>query len=135
MSMVYVMQADNGELKIGWSGAPYARLSKVKGEYGPRRGFVDLRLVGMVRTAAFIETEILVHARVAAAATGGEWYRMDAEDALATALDVALQLDSDAAIVRPQQSRKALPRAARVGCRIGTALGMDSMPAGADSRL
>ena len=31
---VYVMAADNGEVKVGFSGTPRARLSKVKREYG-----------------------------------------------------------------------------------------------------
>ncbi len=108
-AFVYVMAADNGEVKVGWSGTPYARLSKVRREYSARRGFRDIGLVGMVRTAAFVETEVMAHGRLEPFAVGGEWFRLDAEAALAIVLECARHWDQDAEVGRP---RARAPRAA-----------------------
>ena len=84
VACVYVMAADNGEVKVGFSGTPYARLSKVKREYGARRGFTGIRLVGTVWTHAALEVEAEVIRLLVGCgwAVGGEWFRCDPEQTL-----------------------------------------------------
>jgi hypothetical protein len=74
---VYVIVADNGDVKVGISGTPYARLSKVKRDYGPSRGFQDARLVGFVLTGYAYAIEHFAIRRLLPHATGGEWFRID----------------------------------------------------------
>ena len=79
---VYVIATDTGEVKVGWSSTPYARVSKIRREYGPRRGFAEAWLVGFVPTPRFLDVEIAVHRRLEPLATGGEWFRADPMEAL-----------------------------------------------------
>lgn len=106
MSCVYVMAADNGEVKVGWSGTPYARLSKVRREYAARHGFERIALVGWVRTTAFLEVELLAIAELKPHASGGEWFRVDPEDALATVVRHAVSVDPDFTAMRPEPPRR-----------------------------
>ena len=101
-AFVYVMAADNGEVKIGWSSTPYARLSKVKAEYGPRRGFRDVRLVGFVPTPCFMQVESDTLRRLEAWATGGEWFRLDPREALRVVVAEALSWESRVFLHQPR---------------------------------
>lgn len=101
---VYVILTDSGEIKVGLSGTPYARLSKIKREYGERRGFKDAQLVGFVDTSYALLVESLVHRRIEAHATGGEWFRMDGEEALSIVLEEARGIDCFARLIRPSPS-------------------------------
>jgi len=107
-AFVYVIEADNGEVKVGLSGTPYARLSKIKREYGPRRGFVDARLVGFVRTRYALVVESLAQHRIEGSATGGEWYRLDPIQALVIVLQEAMFQEDGVFVQWPER-----PRAAR----------------------
>lgn len=86
---VYVVSADNGEVKVGLSGTPYARLSQIKRHYGPRRGFKGAKLVGIIWTQCAAEVESCVIRRLEHLATGGEWFRCDPEHALRVVIDEA----------------------------------------------
>lgn len=108
---VYVIATETGEVKVGWSSTPYARLSKVKREYAARRGFTQAWLVGFVHTPDFLAVELLAHERLLPYATGGEWFRHDAEAALQVVLDVARERDPAATIQRPAAARRCRSRA------------------------
>lgn len=101
-AFVYVISADNGEVKVGSSGAPYARLSQVKREYAARRGFTSARLVGFVRTAWPMAVEAAAQHRLLAHVVGGEWFRVDPEMALQVVLEEAGEFDELARAQRPE---------------------------------
>lgn len=82
MSYVYIIQADNGEVKIGVSDAPFHRLNQVKREYGPRRGFRDAYLVGCLRTSRPVTVEATVLDLLDPYSVGGEWFRVSSLYAL-----------------------------------------------------
>lgn len=106
-AFVYVILVDSGEVKVGLSGTPYARLSKIKREYGPRRNFKDASLVGFVRTAYGQLVESRVQSRLAEHATGGEWYRVDPLIALDAVIDEARALEDDPLVIRPSEAAAA----------------------------
>lgn len=95
---VYVIEADNGEVKVGASGTPYARLSKIKREYGPRRGFTHARLVGFVPTSCPMAAEALVHRQLESLAVGGEWFNVDPVKALVEVLWAVWEFDAGATV-------------------------------------
>lgn len=103
-AFVYVIEADNGEVKVGLSGTPVARLSKIKREYGARRGFKEARLVGYVRTPDPLLVEWLAHRTLAEHVTGGEWFRVDPMLAIVTVLQEAM-LVADGAFVQSPTRR------------------------------
>ena len=74
---VYVVQADNGEVKIGVSGTPFARLSKIKKEYGARRNFRDAYVAAFVTTKFGFLVETAAQRSLERYAVGGEWYRVN----------------------------------------------------------
>ena len=113
MNFVYVIEADNGDVKVGMSGTPYARLSHVKREYGPRRGFKDARLVGFVRSRDALLVESAAHHHLLDFATGGEWFRVEPMKALVTVLLAALILDDGAFVQRPTPRKASRGSAAR----------------------
>lgn len=90
---VYVIQADNGEVKVGWSGTPYARLSSVKREYSARRGFSRAVLIGFVQTPAFVEVELLAIRSLLGDAVGGEWFRCAPAAAIEAIMSAAREFD------------------------------------------
>jgi hypothetical protein len=92
---VYVIQADNGEVKLGLSGTPFARLSKVRKEYGPRRQFGDAYLVGFVTTRFGLFVESSAHSELKRFAVGGEWYRVSSLLALGVVAQIAGLLESN----------------------------------------
>src|SRR5687768_3759859 len=67
---VYVIRTDSGEVKVGFSGTPYARLSSIKREYGARRGFRDAQMVGFVSAPHFLVVESMAIHRLLPHATG-----------------------------------------------------------------
>lgn len=71
---VYIVQADNGQVKVGITGSGVAaRLSKIKQDYGPRRGFNDAFVVCHTDTwnPDWFETHLIeFHLEQA---VGGEW--------------------------------------------------------------
>ena len=109
MSHVYDILADNGEVKVGVSGTPYARLSKIKREYGPRRGFLDAKLIGFVTTDAYLVVESHVHMALADHAVGGEWYRIDPGIAFRRVVVEATLLDDSAAVHDLQKGERESP--------------------------
>lgn len=110
MDVVYVMEADNGEVKVGVSGTPYARLSKVKAYYGPRRGFDHVRIVGMVPCPHPLAVEWGAAQELEPHAVGGEWYRLDAMQALVAVLWAALAFDEAACVRWPERPKPFRPR-------------------------
>jgi len=92
---VYIIQADNGEIKVGLSGTPYARLSKVKKEYSKRRGFADAYLVGFITTDYGLEIESFSHKFLEQYAVGGEWYKVNSLFAMRAVLDAASIFEND----------------------------------------
>lgn len=93
-SCVYVIQADNEEIKVGLSGTPFARLSKVKAEYGDRRRFTSAYLVGYAVTKFGLAVESHVHRELEQYAVGGEWYRINSLYALGVVTQVARSFDA-----------------------------------------
>jgi hypothetical protein len=89
MDCVYLVHADNGEVKIGLSGTPYARLSKIKREYSQRRGFKNAYLVGFVQLESAYELELFVHHKLKRYACGGEWYNISPLLAFGKLIDFA----------------------------------------------
>ena len=76
LASVYIVQADNGEVKVGITGStPDARLSKIKRDYAERRRFKDAFVVCWVDTwnpTWFEQHLIEFHVDNA---VGGEWLR------------------------------------------------------------
>ena len=101
MSAVYVMAADTGLVKVGWSSAPYARLSQVRKDHAAGVEFSDVRLVGFVKTPSFLEIEAIVHDELRDDWKAGEWFSCDPEQALSVVLEFARLRDHSAEIVRP----------------------------------
>lgn len=96
---VYVIQADNGEVKVGLSGTPFARLSKIKREYGPRRGFKDAYFkLRHYPTRYGLLIESHAHDALEQFASGGEWYRVNSLFALGVVADVARLFQSNVLI-------------------------------------
>ncbi len=104
---VYVIQADNGEVKVGLSGTPFARLSKVKKEYGLRRHFSNAYLVGYAVTRYGFAVESYVHRELEQYAVGGEWYRMNSLSALGVVAQVAKIFDERTFVyaIGPEEGR------------------------------
>lgn len=92
-SCVYVIQANNGEIKVGLSSTPFARLSKIKKEYGARRQFNDAYLVAFVATSYGLLVESGAHNSLRQFAVGGEWYRVSALIALGVVSRIASSLE------------------------------------------
>lgn len=86
---VYAIAADNGEVKVGFSSTPYARISKVKRDYGKRRGFASAWLIGYVETPFFLDVESDAIERLLPYATGGEWFRCDPQQAMQEIISAA----------------------------------------------
>lgn len=97
-AFVYVIEADNGDVKVGLSVSPYARLSQVKRDYRGARGFTDARLVGFVKSDAALEVEAMAHQALQrhVIPTAGEWYRVDPLKALIEVLWQAMEFDPGA---------------------------------------
>lgn len=93
MSFVYVVLADNDDVKVGWSSTPYARLSKIKRDYGQRRGFTSARLLAFVETPSFLDTELLAHHALREHWLEGEWFHVPAEAALDAVIEAAWLLE------------------------------------------
>ena len=106
MSCVYIIQADNGEVKVGISGSPYARLSQVVRDYSAPRGFSDAYLVAVLPTPAAEMIESIVLDLLRPHATGGEWFRVSALYALRALLCAAEGLaDGPVLMEGPAQPR------------------------------
>jgi hypothetical protein len=101
---LYVMAADNGEVKVGYSGSPFARLSAVKAAYAERRGFKNLSLFAYVQSAAPILDELLVIRRLLPLATGGEWFRCTPEHALRIVIETVWEGDGLVRVFRPRKN-------------------------------
>lgn len=95
MSFVYVVLADNGDVKVGWSSTPFARLSKIKREYAGRRGFRQAQLVAFIQTERFVEVELVAHEILRPQAMEGEWFRVDPECAFEAVLLAASTIAPD----------------------------------------
>ena len=108
MDSVYVIHADNGEVKIGFSGTPFARLSKIKREYGQRRKFKNAYLVGFVTLDNAFELELLVHRELERYACGGEWYNISPLLAFGKLIDCAHMFSPDPRVttVGPSEETK-----------------------------
>ena len=79
---VYVIAADNGEVKIGYARAPVSRFVTIQREYGPKRGFLTARLVGYVEAVRADALEALAHRQFWGTWVGGEWFQIDPDAAL-----------------------------------------------------
>lgn len=108
MDCVYVVHADNGEVKIGFSGTPYARLSKIKREYRQRRGFNNAYLVGFVMLENAFELELFMHRKLERYACGGEWYNISPLLAFGWLIDYAYLFCSEPRVttVGPNEEKK-----------------------------
>lgn len=95
---VYVVQADNGEVKVGLSGTPYARLSKVKKEYSHRRKFKNAYLVGFVPTDYGLYVESIAGRILEEYAVGGEWYEVNSLIALRAVITAASSFENDVVV-------------------------------------
>lgn len=100
MTCVFVILADNGEVKIGFSDTPYARLSKIKREFAARNGFKEAKLVGFVETyaAQYVESRIF-RSLESYLIEGSNWYQIDPEVMLAFILEEAKLVDDHAELV------------------------------------
>lgn len=119
-AVVYVVEADNGEVKVGLSGTPYARLSNIKREYGPRRGFTHARLVGMVWTDYPVEVERLAIDSLLPLAEGGEWFRVEPMVALVEVVYAATMFDPCAHVQWPSRPSKRVRRRPPIFCRVAS---------------
>lgn len=79
---VYVIAADNGEVKIGYAMCPASRFVTVRREYAPKRGFSDARLVGYIEAERADALEVLAHRYFHDQWISGEWFAIDPECAL-----------------------------------------------------
>lgn len=79
---VYVIAADNGEVKIGYAMAPATRFVTVRREYAAKRGFSDARLVGWIEASAADVLEVIAHRHFRPQWVSGEWFNVDPEAAL-----------------------------------------------------
>jgi len=107
-SCVYVIQADNFEIKVGVSDTPYARLSNIKKEYSNRRGFKRAYLVGFISSDFGLSVESLAHRMLNQYAVGGEWYRVHAFIALRAVIEAASLFESNIVVqtVGPETKAK-----------------------------
>ena len=94
-AFVYVVHANNGEIKVGLSVTPHERLSKIKKEYSHRRGFSEAYLVGFVSTRYGLSVERLAHGFLGQYAVGGEWYRVHPLIALRVVIKAAYLFQED----------------------------------------
>lgn len=92
---VYIVQTNNGEVKIGLSGSPYSRLSQIKKEYGRRRGFTEAYLAAYVVTDYGLLVESLTHRLLDEFAVGGEWYEVSFLIALSAVFEAAQTVGED----------------------------------------
>lgn len=102
---IYVIEVDSGEVKVGLSGTPYARMSKIKREYGPSRGFTRARLCAFVGSADAMLIEGLVHRALKDHASGGEWYRLAPGRAIASVVGIGLSLNERLRLFLPNPDR------------------------------
>jgi hypothetical protein len=105
---VYVIHADNGEVKVGLSGGPYSRLYQVKKDYAHRRGFSDAYLVGFVTTDYGVIVESLAIDSLIENAVGGEWFKIHPLIALNAVIEAASFYDDNLIIqtVGPKDENK-----------------------------
>lgn len=79
---VYVIAADNGEVKIGYAMAPVSRFVTIRREYARKRGFTDARLVGWVEASQADVLEVMAHRHFWPRWISGEWFTLDPEATL-----------------------------------------------------
>lgn len=103
MTVLYVMAANNGEVKVGYSGAPFARLSAVKKAYAGVRGFTALQLFAFVPSADPILDELAAIRALVPLATGGEWFRCSPEHALQAVVDAVWTGAGPVEVIRPRK--------------------------------
>lgn len=81
---VYVIAADNGEVKVGYSYAPIWRFTTIRREYAKKRGFTNARLVGWIEASHADALEALAHRhfREEGHWISGEWFALDPDATL-----------------------------------------------------
>lgn len=79
---VYVIAADNGEVKIGYAMAPASRFTVIRREYAAKRGFTDARLVGWVECSHADVLEVLAHRHYRSRWISGEWFDLEPDATL-----------------------------------------------------
>lgn len=75
MGSVYVIEADNGEVKVGIASAPLSRLTTIVREYGPRRGFRTARVAAYFDCDDPPVIEVWAHRLLRDRWVDGEWFR------------------------------------------------------------
>lgn len=80
---VYVIAADNREVKIGYAMAPASRFTTIRREYAPKRGFTDARLVGWIECSHADVLEAYAQRHYRRSWISGEWFALDPERTLA----------------------------------------------------
>ncbi len=99
---VYVVEADNGEIKVGVSRTPYERLSKIRRHYASRRGFRTATLYAFVETDVPMAVEWMAHRDLKPYWAGGEWFTRAPEAALRVVLEYAMLASRyNVRVVRP----------------------------------